>query len=231
MAGEEDRLATASECENDILHLAATDRIQSCRRLVEDDQIRIVDQRLGQADSTLHPFRKLAHRPCVGLAQADHLEQLSGSFAAFLFLKLEELSEKIECLLGIQKSVEVGLFGQVTDLRLGSHMTRRMAENLDMPLGGVEEPEQHLNGGRLPGSVGSQETENLTSANLEIDIVHRARLRSSPEVIEDLGQPTHRDHHLARGKRTPWWLRNRRAGESRIHTLTIVGSNTSRDKT
>ena len=52
------------------------------RRLVENDQVGIVDERLRQADAALHAFGKFAHRARPRLAQADHFQQLLRAIVA-----------------------------------------------------------------------------------------------------------------------------------------------------
>ena len=62
-------------------HLVATGRIEAVGRLVEQEQARAVDQRLGQLDPLLHPGRVAADRPVALLVQADVAEDLGGALA------------------------------------------------------------------------------------------------------------------------------------------------------
>ena len=68
------------------------------------------------------------------------------------------------------------------------HVPRRMAEDLDVPLGRVQQAEQQLDGGGLAGAVRAEQAEDLAAPHLEIHVVHRARLGPAPEILEDLGQ-------------------------------------------
>ena len=55
--------------------VAAAERIEARHRLVEDDQLRIVDERLRDADALQHALRELAQlQPPLG-ADADLVEQ------------------------------------------------------------------------------------------------------------------------------------------------------------
>ena len=76
VAAHHDRLPLGLELQNQVLHLAGADRVQTAGRLVEQDQLRIVDQRLGQADAPGHAFGILAQLPPLGPIQADHVDQL-----------------------------------------------------------------------------------------------------------------------------------------------------------
>ena len=51
---KEDGLAAAGEGDDEVLDLAAAQRVEAGRRLVEDDEVRIVDQRLREADPPGH---------------------------------------------------------------------------------------------------------------------------------------------------------------------------------
>jgi hypothetical protein len=95
-------------------------RIQAGGRFVENDQVRIVDERLGQADAALHAFGKFADGAHARLAEADHFEQLLGAIFALVGRQSKEIAEKIERLVRIEVAVEIRFFGQVTDHRLGA---------------------------------------------------------------------------------------------------------------
>ena len=81
---QDDRLAALGERENQILDFAAADRVEPGGRLVEDDQVGVVDERLRQADAALHALREFADVTPPGVVQPDHLDQLLGALAAFL---------------------------------------------------------------------------------------------------------------------------------------------------
>src|SRR5690349_1035999 len=51
---KEDRFALALQSLDDLPHLHPPERVQAAGGLVEDEQVRIVDQGLGQADALLH---------------------------------------------------------------------------------------------------------------------------------------------------------------------------------
>ena len=62
-------------------HLVAAGRVEAVRRLVEEKQTRIVDERLGELDPLLHAGRIAADRPVALLVQADVAEHLGGPLA------------------------------------------------------------------------------------------------------------------------------------------------------
>ena len=62
-------------------HLVASGRVEAVRRFIEQQQPRIVDERLGQLHALLHAGRIAADRPVALLVQADVTEDLGRSLA------------------------------------------------------------------------------------------------------------------------------------------------------
>ena len=75
VAAHHDRLALVLELQDQVLHLAGADRVEAAGRLVEQDQLGIVDQRLGQADAAGHALGVFLELPLAGPVEADHLDQ------------------------------------------------------------------------------------------------------------------------------------------------------------
>ncbi len=76
----------------------------------------------------------------------------------------------------------------------------RMAEDLDVAAGGIEQAQQQLDGGGFAGAVRAEQAEDFAAPHLKIHVVHRPRLGPAPEILEDLGQPAHGDDDV-RGRR------------------------------
>src|SRR2546430_6541447 len=68
-----------------------------------------------------------------------------------------------------------------------------MAKHLDVTPGRIKQPQQHLHGRRFARPVRSEQTKYLAAPNLEIHVVHRLRLRTAPEVLEDFRQAAYGD--------------------------------------
>ncbi len=82
VAAHEDRLALVAQLEDQVLHLARADRVQAGGRLVEHDQLGVVDQGLGQADAAGHALGVFLQLPPLGPVQPDHLDQVGDPLAA-----------------------------------------------------------------------------------------------------------------------------------------------------
>ena len=76
VAAQNDGFAAPGQGQDQILDFAAADGVQAGGRFVQDDEVGIVDERLGQADAALHALGKLAHHAGAHLAQADHFQKL-----------------------------------------------------------------------------------------------------------------------------------------------------------
>ena len=63
MRGEQDRDFTSPKIDNQIANLARPRWIDAGGRLIEHDELRVVDQRLGKTDALQHSFRIRAQSP------------------------------------------------------------------------------------------------------------------------------------------------------------------------
>ena len=73
--GHHDRDALAQELRQQLPELAARHRIDAGRRLVEQDERRLVDERAGERQLLLHAARQLAGQPRAERRELRHLEQ------------------------------------------------------------------------------------------------------------------------------------------------------------
>ncbi len=66
---------------DELEHLVTAGRVEPVRRLVEQEQPRVVDQRLGELDPLAHPRAVAADRPVPLLVQPDVAQDLGGPLA------------------------------------------------------------------------------------------------------------------------------------------------------
>ena len=93
--------------------------------------------------------------PMPGEAQPDHADQLFHSLPPHFGGEVEEPAVKVERLLGIQKAIQVRLFGQIADAGILGHVGGWQVEDGHLPLGGEEQAEHELDGRGLARSVGA----------------------------------------------------------------------------
>ena len=83
VAGEDDGFALlVAEVANEVLDFRGADRVQAGGRLVQKDQLWVVDQRLGQADAALHAFGILTKLAVLRAGEFDEIDEPIDAFSA-----------------------------------------------------------------------------------------------------------------------------------------------------
>ncbi len=82
MAAHDYRLAFFPQVQNQVLHPAGSQRIQAGGRLIQNHQLRIIDEGLGQTDALPHPLRILFQNPFLVVFQAHHGNELLSALHA-----------------------------------------------------------------------------------------------------------------------------------------------------
>ena len=111
---------------NDVAHLAAADRVERRGRLVEQYQVGLGEDRLGQPDALGHAFRVAAQPVAAAPGQADALEHGGDARAALGGRQAGQAAVEVEQRVAGQPVVEAEVLGQVAD-RGGGPPARRRA--------------------------------------------------------------------------------------------------------
>src|SRR5262249_31885594 len=130
------------------------ERVQTGSRLVEDDELRIVDERLGQTDALAHTLGILLEDALAIRFEANHLDQRLGLFLPDRWTDVEKPTVKVERFFSIEETIEVRFLGQVADLLILRNRRGGLAENERVALGREEETEQKLDRRSLSRAVG-----------------------------------------------------------------------------
>ena len=95
------RRSPAGTSSSDVWHqipeLAAQQRVHAGGRLVEDQQVRVVDQRAAQAEFLPHPAGQLPGRPVGERREVGGGEQIGGAPRAFLGPLPEQGGKRMRC--------------------------------------------------------------------------------------------------------------------------------------
>ena len=183
---------------DEVEHLVAAGRIEPVRRLVEEQQPRVVDERLGQLDPLLHAGRIAADRPVALLVQADVAQHLGGPLAGsgpWQAGHLRHVPDEVgRRRLGREAVVLRHVADELADLRaVGADVE---VHDLRRAGGRLEEPEQELEHRALAGAVGADEADD-PGLELEGQGVERG-----DAVAVALGQSVEGDEgHCPRGYR------------------------------
>src|SRR5690606_37430924 len=97
----------ATNTSDQLPEMAARQRIDACRRLVEDQQIRIMDQRAAEAELLLHAAGQLARRTLGKRRQPGAFNQLVDAPAPLLLALAEQAAEKVEIFPHGQGGIEI----------------------------------------------------------------------------------------------------------------------------
>ena len=96
-------------------HATAEQRVDPGRRLVEEQQRRVVDQRAGQLEPALHPAREAAGAAAADVPQVDELEHLAGPPAPRPEQHPEQRADEVDVLAHGQVRVERERLRHVAD--------------------------------------------------------------------------------------------------------------------
>ena len=134
VGGEEHGLPFPLQAHDELAHQPAPDWIQPRHGLVEDDELRVVHEGLGDPSSLHHPLREAPHGDVGGPREPDAFEKGSRAFAPRRGRKAEQPSRVVHVFGGRQVIVEVGMFGQVAhSIAPGSVVERRSEDRTPLP--------------------------------------------------------------------------------------------------
>ena len=169
------------------LQQMAPEHVPRCRvhaggRFVEDQHFGPVQAGGGQLQS-LADAQGQGRRQRIGMAIEVELTQGSGhGLIAVCTLQPVEPGMQHQVLAYAQLLVQREGLGHVADPHPGLHAAgrHRLPEQLGTALGGIEQPGQHLHGGRLATTVGAEKAEDLALADAETDAVDGGEAAEAP---------------------------------------------------
>ncbi len=192
----EDGLALRVESQDEIADLLAADRIEAAHGLVEEHDLRIVDQRLRDADALEHPLGVGPQTRVLGVGKADLLEERLDALFVFARSVPGQLRVEGQELATRQVVVEVGVLGEEADVLPVRAFRHIVAEDGRRSLGRVDQTHQDLQCGGLARAVGPDKAEYLPLVHFEGNPVENA-LRLSPEArLKILDQIAHYDERV-----------------------------------
>src|SRR4051794_5312338 len=149
-------------------------RVEAVGGLVQHQDRRVVEDRLGEPDAALEALREGLDRPMQDLLELRALDGLADPPRPLEPVQAAHGGDEAEEAVGRHVAVERRALRQVADLTLG----------LDRPLDDVvthdrrgaagrrDEAGQHPHRGRLPGPVRAQEAQHLAANEAEADVLH-----------------------------------------------------------
>jgi hypothetical protein len=140
-------------------HVVPALRVHAIGRLVEEDQRRVVDQRLGQFDSLLHAGREALDQPVALFAQPNLVEDVGGALASGLGRESAHLAHVGDEIGGGGPGRQAVGFGHVPDPLANLDPIRAgvEAEHRRLARGRVGQAEQRPDERGLAGPVGAEQ--------------------------------------------------------------------------
>ena len=148
------------------------------------------------------PFDIASTRRPAACAQLDEREQPRALLRAAV--RAREALVQDEHLVGGRPAGEAKELGEVAGLRAGGLAAARVAEDLDVPAGRLDEPAGDLRERRLAGAVGPEQPDELTRADAQVDARERDRRAvglAQPGDVERVGHAGEDDAKLLRSCR------------------------------
>src|SRR6185312_5591883 len=153
--------------------LPTGDWVDAARRLVEQHDLRLVQQRNRKGELLLPAERQRANELALGVREAETVEDALGPIANLGGLKIVDAAVELDVLAHGEVVVEREALAHVPDvaldrLRFAEHVVsgdRRFAARRR------EETGEHADGRRLAGAVRAEEAEHLARTHVEGDVI------------------------------------------------------------
>ena len=181
---EEHGAAAIAQAEHELPHVAAAERVETGHRLVEEDDVGPVENRLGNADALHHALGVRAQAQAALLAQADIVEHGRNPGPSLRRRYAEQPAEVVEQFLGGQVVVEGRVLGQETEAPFHTQIADRTAEDAGVATGGEDQLHQQLDCRALAGAVGAEKAEDLALVDLQGELIERPIRPGPPEADE-----------------------------------------------
>ena len=185
VAGEEHGSSLVAESANEVSYLLDASRIQAIRRLVEDEQLRILQERRSDPQPLLHPERVGPDEVVRSLGQIDPLQDFLNGFRPNPVETAEEFQvappreSRKECR-GLHDRPDPP--DHPREIAPGVH-----AQNAARSPGRADQSKQTADRRGLAGTIRTEEAEHATLGHGEVEPVdgHRASAAETSILLEE----------------------------------------------
>src|SRR5439155_22075774 len=189
---QDDGDALARELGERVPELATRDRIDTSRRLVQEKNAGLGDQRAGERQLLLHAAAEPAGEP---VREALHSKHREIAVAALLDVARDhssELADVAQVLGYAQVWVEAERLGEIAHAH--PRGSRRLAEKLGDAGRRLHHAAEDLKGRGLAGPIRPDEPEDLARLHLQVDAANRLDIAISLRQRPDLDRGLRRAH-------------------------------------
>src|SRR5664280_2935040 len=170
---QEDGFASAVGFQQKLSHRDPRQRIERRSRLVKNQQLGIVDERLGQSDALLHAARELAHVAPGRQLKLELPKRIVGSLSQLRPAHAIERAVKAQQLPG-RTVIERYVLRQKSYPRPRGCVAKRFCQQMARARRRAHEAEREVNGGRLPCPIRPEEAEDLSPLERESEAIECA---------------------------------------------------------
>src|SRR5579871_118885 len=193
--GHEYRDAVADNLVEDGPEIAPRNRVHTIGRLIEEQDLRPVEQSAHQAQLLLHASRKPARLAVAERRHAGHLQQTRQKFSSFGLADAEQVRVKTHVFVDREIDVQSEALRHVADLIFDFSPTRGdiMPGHGGLPGARLHQPAEQPQGGGFAGAIRADQAEDFAGHYLQIQIVHR---RERAKAARQSGGMDDRFHQL-----------------------------------
>ena len=186
----------AVELEDDLLEHVLIERVETAERLVEDEQLRLVQNGRHELDLLLHPLGEVLDLAFAPGREPQPVEPLERALPPEGPRDTADLREEHEQLEHPHLAIDTALLREI------AHPAARLVdgvapEQLNPPLVGDQDAHHHADRGGLPRSVRAEQPVDAPRRNLEIETVHGG---VCAEALGYAGKPHHMVGHPTPGR-------------------------------
>ena len=174
MGREEHCCTTLGHLAQEVFDEAGRLGVEPHGRFIEHQHFRIVHQRRGQRGLLLHPVTVRIDRIIASSSQVEDAQQFIRALRNQFAVQVVQIADEAQQLASAQLGVQIGRIRDVAAGGLGKHRLGLdiVPGHFDRAGGGLQQSDDHLDGGGLPGSIRTEEAEHLTSVHIEADIIY-----------------------------------------------------------
>ena len=175
------------EALDELAHVDALQRVEAARRLVEDQDLRVRQERHREAGALAQTAREVADEVARAVLEADALQHRGDAQPRLLAGHAVECGLQREHLLDAVLAVQRHGLGQVADPTPDLHRLAQDVEARDARRAGRggQVARQHAHGGRLARAIRPEEPDDLPSLDAEADVVDRTQgAEAAGEVLD-----------------------------------------------
>src|SRR5437764_372655 len=186
MRAEENRFPLLPRFEQELPDNHARQRIKGRRRLIQDEQFRIVDQHLGQSDSLYHSASEFADVAARLLFQPDCLKNFAHALLNMRATHAVQRTIKLNQPVGAAM-VEGDILRKKSYAAAGVGVAKRFSQHSPPAAGWPHKAHSEVNRGGFACAVRPQEPENLPSLYTQAEGIQRADTAASHEAAVFFG--------------------------------------------